>query len=78
MNIELYRYMQKVCCFVHVNTFIHSDLFQDIVNLQAQTERESIQRGKIYQRPEHLLKPYEKAINAASEELGTYESIIDI
>ncbi|CAB4043364.1 Hypothetical predicted protein, partial [Paramuricea clavata] len=42
---------------------------QDIVNLQAQTEHESIQRGQIYQRPEHLLKPYEKAINAASEEL---------
>ena len=41
------------------------------MNLQAQTERESIQRGKIYQRPEHLLKPYEKAINAASEELVT-------
>lgn len=41
------------------------------MNLQAQTERESIQRGKIYQRPEYLLKPYEKAINAASEELVT-------
>ncbi|CAB3996225.1 ngfi-a-binding 1-like [Paramuricea clavata] len=44
---------------------------QNIVNLQAQTEHESIQRGQIYQRPEHLLKPYEKAINAASEELVT-------